>query len=193
MTVVVVLCVCPLVASVCLFCKTTFAYKQGPCDTDTVVFIQVAIFNLKVQACPAHTLRGLRRRQWLSSASVNRTTRCARLTPPTRKPGVIRKQVAKVARGHLLCVVLRAWADGPAGWDAPGMWLPRRHSSAVPGRRSQALSTAAGARVGRDEDLALVALGALVHGRHALGRLVEVDDESPARWLCEAHRDGGVC
>ena len=73
------------------------------------------------------------------------------------------------------------------------MWLPRRHSSAVPGRRSQALSTAAGARVGRDEDLALVALGALVHGRHALGRLVEVDDESPARWLCEAHRDGGVC
>ena len=55
------------------------------------------------------------------------------------------------------------------------------------------LSTAAGARVGRDEDLALVALGAFVHGRHALGRLVEVDDEPPARWLCEAHRDGGVC
>ena len=73
------------------------------------------------------------------------------------------------------------------------MWLPRRHSSAVRGRRSQALSTAAGARVGRDEDLALVALGALVHGRHALRRVVEVDDESPARWLCEAHRDGGVC
>ena len=55
------------------------------------------------------------------------------------------------------------------------------------------LSTAAGACVGRDEDLALVALGAFVHGRHALGRLVEVDDEPPARWLCEAHRDGGVC
>lgn len=55
------------------------------------------------------------------------------------------------------------------------------------------LSTAAGARVGRDENLALVALGAFVHGRHALDRLVEVDDEPPARWLCEAHRNGGVC
>ena len=55
------------------------------------------------------------------------------------------------------------------------------------------LSTAAGACVGRDEDLALVALGAFVHGRHALGRLVEVDDEPPARWLGEAHRNGGVC
>ena len=160
MTVVVVLCVCPLVASVGLFCKTTFAYKQGACDTDS---IQVAIFKrsrfslrlpltrFKDQACPAHTLRGLRRRQWLSSASVNRTTRCARLTPPTRKPGVIREsKCMAVARGHLLCVVLRAWADGPAGWDAPGMWLPRRHSSAVRGRRSQALSTAAGARVEDD-------------------------------------------
>ena len=35
--------------------------------------------------------------------------------------------------------------------------------------------------------------GAFVNGRHALDRLVEVDDEPPARWLCEAHRNGGVC
>ena len=81
------------------------------------------------------------------------------------------------------------------GRGSPGGTAVRRQAGALSTTpwRSQALSTAVRAHVGRDEDLALVALRALVHGRHALGRLVEVDDESPARWLCEAHRDGGVC
>lgn len=37
--------------------------------------------------------------------------------------------------------------------------------------------------------------GAFVHGRHALDRLVEIDDEPPARWLCAKRIacNGGVC
>ena len=100
----------------------------------------------------------------------------------------MRKQVDIVAsgsksrRGRLLCVE-SLWTVGMAGWE----WDGPMQAGALN------LSTAEGARVGRDENLALVAFGAFVHGRHALGRLVKVDDEPPARWLGEAHRNGGVC
>ena len=98
--------------------------------------------------------------------------------------------------------MLRAWTVSTAGWDGQAApqchikpttrqlaWWPRQAGALRP------LSTAAGARVGLDENLTLVALGAFVHGRHALDRLVEIDDEPPARWLCAKRIacNGGVC
>ena len=131
----------------------------------------------------------------LRSADTVNTEACGGHTKAT--VGRVARAVA--SRTVAACCVLRAWTVSTAGWDGQAApqchkpttrqlaWWPRQAGALRP------LSTAAGARVGRDENLTLVALGAFVHGRHALCRLVEVDDEPPARWLCEAHRDGGVC